>query len=68
MAKNVASAAGREDHIRVYIEEKDGEIYAYPVLGKSGLISALVKAEGSVVIPHNKFGLDAGDEVAVRLF
>jgi len=68
MTKNIASAAGREDHIRVYIEEKDGEIYAHPVLGKSGLISVLVRAQGSVVIPHSKFGLDAGDEVTVRLF
>ncbi len=68
ITKNIASAAGREDHIRVLIEEKDGEIFAHPVLGKSGLISVLVRADGVVVIPHNKFGLDAGDEVTVRLF
>jgi molybdopterin molybdotransferase len=68
ITKNIASAAGREDHIRVVIEEKDGAIVAHPVLGKSGLISVLAKADGSVVIPHNKMGLDAGDEVTVRLF
>lgn len=68
MAKNVASAAGREDHIRVFIENKDGEFIAHPILGKSGLISVLIRAEGTVIIPHNKMGLDAGDEVIVRLF
>lgn len=68
IAKNVASAAGREDHIRVSIENIDGEIIAHPILGKSGLISILVKADGSVIIPHNKTGLDAGDDVIVRLF
>ena len=68
MAKNIASAAGREDHIRVYLEEKDGEFSAVPVLGKSGLITTLVKADGIVVIPQNKLGLDAGEDVTVRLF
>lgn len=68
MAKNVASAAGREDHIRVYVEEKDGELYAVPVLGKSGLITTLVKADGVVVIPQGKLGLDTGEEVTVKLF
>jgi molybdopterin molybdotransferase len=68
MAKNIASAAGREDHIRVYIEERDGELLAIPVLGKSGLITTLVRADGIVVIPQNKLGLDAGEEVVVKLF
>ncbi|BCB96371.1 molybdopterin molybdenumtransferase MoeA [Dissulfurispira thermophila] len=68
MAKNIASAAGREDHIRVYLEERDGEILAIPVLGKSGLITTLVKADGIVIIPQNKLGLDAGERVIVRLF
>jgi len=68
MAKNIASAAGREDHIRVYVEEKEGTQFAFPVLGKSGLITTLVKAGGIVVIPKAKLGLDAGEEVTVRLF
>lgn len=68
ITKNIASTAGREDHIRVVIEEKDGIMLAHPVLGKSGLISVLAKADGSVVIPYNKMGLDAGDDVTVRLF
>ncbi|MDI6729214.1 MAG: molybdopterin-binding protein, partial [Thermodesulfovibrionales bacterium] len=68
MDKNIASAAGREDHIRVYLEEKNGELSAIPVLGKSGLITTLVRADGIVVIPQNKLGLDAGEEVVVKLF
>jgi molybdopterin molybdotransferase len=68
MAKNMASAAGREDHIRVYLEEKNGELLAVPVLGKSGLITTLVRADGIVVIPQNKLGLEAGEDIVVRLF
>ncbi len=68
MAKGIASAAGREDHIRVYVEQKDGGYEAFPILGKSGLITTLVKADGIVVIPANKLGLDQGECVVVNLF
>lgn len=68
MAKNIASAAGREDHIRVFIEERDSGLFAVPVLGKSGLITTLVRADGVVVISEGKLGLDAGEEVTVKLF
>ena len=68
MAKNIASAAGREDHIRVFIEKRGSELFAVPVLGKSGLITTLVRADGVVVISEGKLGLDSGEEVTVKLF
>ncbi len=68
MAKSIASAAGRQDHIRVYLEEKDDGCLAVPVLGKSGLITTLVKADGIVVISQDRLGLDAGQEVTVVMF
>lgn len=68
IAKSIASAAGREDHIRVYIEDREGELFAVPILGKSGLISTLVRADGIVVISLEKLGLDVGESVVVRLF
>jgi molybdopterin molybdotransferase len=54
--------------VRVALEERDGSMTAVPVLGKSGLITTLVKADGVVKIPHEKPGLDAGEEVVVILF
>ncbi|MBN2654817.1 MAG: molybdopterin molybdotransferase MoeA [Nitrospirae bacterium] len=68
MSKSIASSAGREDHVRVSLEVKDGVLYAAPVLGKSGLITTLVKADGIVVIPGSKLGLQAGEETIVRMF
>lgn len=68
MAKNVASSSGREDHIRVALEERGSEIWANPILGKSGLITTLVKADGIVVIPLRKLGIEQGEVVEVRLF
>ncbi|MBZ0155846.1 MAG: molybdopterin molybdenumtransferase MoeA [Alphaproteobacteria bacterium] len=68
MAKSIASSAGREDHIRVALERQGDELLAVPVLGKSGLITTLVRADGMVGIPQEKLGLDAGEEVTVKLF
>jgi molybdopterin biosynthesis enzyme len=38
------------------------------VFGASGLISTLVRAVGTVAVPVNKIGIEAGEEVEVRLF
>ncbi len=66
--KNVASASGREDYIRVELKNENGEMTALPVLGKSGLISTLVKATGYIVIPENRLGIEAGEMVEVYLY
>jgi molybdopterin molybdotransferase len=68
LARSVSSAPGREDHVRVVLEKRDDGLWARPVFGPSGLISTLVKAVGTVVVPVNKIGIEAGDEVEVRLF
>ena len=68
LARSISSGPGREDHVRVTLEKKDGKLWARPVFGASGLISTLVKAVGTVVVPLNKIGIEAGEEVEVRLF
>jgi len=67
-SRNLSSTIGREEHIRVYIERRNGVLYAVPVLGKSGLIRTLVRADGIVIVPMNKSGIYEGEEVEVRLF
>ncbi len=68
MTRNYSSAQGREDHLRVALELIEGELWARPILGKSGLITTLVKAHGTVVIPLARLGLEKGEWVDVRLF
>lgn len=68
IARNISSSPGREEHIGVYLQERDGEIWAVPILGKSGLISTLIKADGTAVIPLRKLGVEEGEIVEVRLF
>jgi molybdopterin molybdotransferase len=64
LARNIASATGREDYIQVKLE--NGE--AVPVFGKSNLIYTLIRADGMVKIPLDVGGLAAGAEVEVVLF
>jgi molybdopterin molybdotransferase len=68
LARSIASSPGREDHVRVMLEKRDDGLWARPVFGASGLISTLIKAVGTVVVPVNKIGIETGEEVEVRLF
>jgi molybdopterin molybdotransferase len=68
ITRNLRSAAGREDFIRVRLFSREGQLYADPVLGKSGLITTMVKAGGLARIPSGKEGVEAGETVEVKLF
>jgi molybdopterin molybdotransferase len=68
LTRNVPSAPGREDYVPVKIEERNGELYAEPVFGKSNLMFALVRADGVARIPIDRGGLAAGEMVTVRMF
>jgi molybdopterin molybdotransferase len=68
LGRSISSSPGREDHVRVMLEKRVDGLWAKPVFGASGLISTLVKAVGTVVVPVNKIGIEAGEEVEVRLF
>jgi molybdopterin molybdotransferase len=68
LTRNIPSAAGREDYVPVKIEEKNGELYADPVFGKSNLMFALIRADGLAKVPLDKVGLVAGELVEITLF
>ncbi|MDA8234237.1 MAG: molybdopterin-binding protein [Clostridia bacterium] len=68
LSRNMASGSGREDHVRVALVERDGELWAEPILGKSGLITTMVQANGVFRIPLHKEGVQAGEIVEVRIF
>lgn len=68
ITRNVASAVGRTDYIRVRLEEREGEHWAIPVFGKSGLVMTLSASDGIVDIAANKEGILEGEWVKVKLF
>jgi len=68
LSTNFSSDPGREDYVRVKLVETEDGLIAEPVLGKSALISIMVKADGAVKIPIGVEGLEAGEEVTVFIF
>lgn len=66
LARNVASKQGREDYVRIRLEERPGELpLAHPVLGKSGLLRTLVRADGLATIPADAEGLYADSVIDI---
>ncbi len=68
LTRNLESVAGRVDFVRVRLVRRDGEDWAEPILGKSGLIRTMVQADGLIAIGMNTEGLEQGDPVSVALF
>ncbi|HMK35524.1 MAG TPA: gephyrin-like molybdotransferase Glp [Desulfomonilaceae bacterium] len=68
LSRNVPSKEGRTDFVRVRLQSMDGKIAAIPVPGKSGVISAMVRAHGYIVIGADCEGAYKGDSVIVSLF
>jgi len=65
LSRNISSSQGRADYIRVCLNQKNGVLWAKPILGKSGLINTMIKAHGLIEIGVNTEGLDKGAEVEV---
>jgi len=68
LTHNIASVAGREDYIQVRLAQRDGELWADPVFGKSNLIYTLIRSDGLVKVDLDTGGLSAGNLVSVTLF
>ena len=68
LASSVHSAQGREEYVRVTLEQRGQEWLARPVFGKSGMLSSLVKADGFFRIPAHAEGVAGGEMVTVYLF
>lgn len=68
VTKNIPSSAGRTDYVRVRLFKENGQLYAEPVFGKSGLISTLVKSDGILEVPEQSEGILKGAKVPITLF
>jgi molybdopterin molybdotransferase len=67
VSRNLASVQGREDYVRVRLVREAENLIAEPILGKSGLIHTMVKADGLIRIDRDSEGLDKGSPVNVIL-
>ena len=67
LSSSVSSKQGREEYLRVRLEDRDGQRWAVPVFGKSGMLSTLTSADGLVCIPTHSEGIARDQTVEVVL-
>ena len=68
LTQNIASQPGRDDFVPVCLSEAAGQWEACPLLGKSGLMSILSRADGYVHINAVEQGLKGGEICRVYPF
>ncbi len=68
MLRRIASSLGNRTFVRVLVKKVNGKYVAEPLrTSGSGVISSMIKANGMVVIPEEKEGLEEGEEVEATL-
>ncbi|HVP26343.1 MAG TPA: gephyrin-like molybdotransferase Glp [Candidatus Bathyarchaeia archaeon] len=69
ITKRTTAALGRRTFVRVHVSQSEHGFSAAPISAKgSGLISTMTKANGYVVVPENREGLEEGEIVYAYLF
>jgi len=67
--KRVSTVLGRKTFVRVRVLQRFGEFFAEPISARgSGIISTMMKANGYIVVPENREGLEKGEVVSAILF
>jgi len=69
ITRRVTTVLGRKTFVRVRVLRQAGEFLAEPASARgSGLISTMTEANGYVIVPENREGLEEGESVSVYLF
>lgn len=68
LGRNINSAAGRRDLVRVKLTHEDNQAIADPVMGKSGAISTLSRADGYFIIDEASQGVTQGSTIEVFIY
>ena len=67
ITESISANHGRAQYHCCRLERKDGQLYAHPIRGKSGLITTLAGADGYFCIDRDCEGLPQGAEVQVTI-
>jgi putative molybdopterin biosynthesis protein len=68
LTRKLVSPAGDDDFVRVAVGNVGGKILAAPLSRGAGVITSLVQADGLALLPSGVQGMDAGEQVKVRLY
>lgn len=65
LTRNIASAQGRTDFVRIKLTRDKNRLFATPLPGKSGLLRTMVLADGLLEIGENVEGMEKDAQVAI---
>jgi len=69
LTRRVTVKAGVKGFVRVRVQEREGKLYAEPIMiGGSGSLASLLRGNGFVEVPEDVEGFDEGCEVEVSLY
>ena len=67
LSENISANHGRAQYHCCRLKEKDGHLIAYPIRGKSGLITTLAGSDGYFCIDRDCEGLPQGAQVQITI-
>ncbi len=68
LTRKITSPAGDEEYVRVVTGKVGDRLLAAPLSRGAGVITSLVRADGIVILPAGVQGVEAGEDVQVRLY
>jgi len=68
LSESLPSRAGYDEYIRVTLAEAKGKTFAIPLKRGASILKSLTEADGYFIIPAEKEGASAGEEVIVNIF
>lgn len=69
LRRRISSKIGLRSFVRVRVEREDGRYVADPIrVTGSGMLSTMTRANGMVIVPEDRGGLEEGETVEVCLF
>jgi putative molybdopterin biosynthesis protein len=68
LTRKLVSPAGDDDFVRVVVGKVGEKLLAAPLSRGAGVITSLVQADGLALIPSGTQGMEAGEEIQVRLY
>ena len=67
LAKKIVSSLKYSEYVRVSLGRINGKLTASPLNRGAGVITSFTKADGVLIVPQNCEGIEAGEEVEIRL-
>jgi molybdopterin molybdotransferase len=69
MTRRMATTLGRRNFVRACVFQRNGQLFAEPISARgSSMISTMTRANGYVIVPENREGLEEGESVSVQVF